>query len=132
MNRSDPNDAFWFARAEHLIAGLSGVMDWAHEVHATDYDDIDVFRIATLPGITDITGRGRLALRASADDRFVDLAAMPAELLKPLKAYLAETPSFDPDVPIDHQREAPFRMHSFVQMAMRSLVVTGAGLGRCG
>lgn len=128
MNRNDPNDAIWFTRAEQLIAGLNGVMDWAHKMHATDYGDIDAFRIATLPGITEIIGRRRLALAASATDRSVDLAAIPTELLTPLETYLAETPGFDPTVQIEHQRDTAFEMHSYVQMAMRSLVATGAGL----
>jgi hypothetical protein len=123
MTAPDPNigifDAFK-VRGDVFVEGLVKVLHWAHAVKGVKLDASQLQLCLPYAAVGQIVQERQLPARKGTAVISVDIADIPDTVLAPLRAYLCETPDYDPSLPTQAQKSRiPEAEHGLVVQSLR-------------
>jgi hypothetical protein len=123
MTAPDPNigvfDVFRI-RGDVFVESLLKVLHWAHAVKGVKLDASQLQLCLPYAAVGQIVQERRVPVRKGTAVISVNIADVPDAVLAPLRAYLCETPDYDPSLPTEAQRSGvPEAEHELVVRSLR-------------
>ena len=107
MDESALTDAAFRARARALSPALDRVIEWACQAYPAQSADIQRARSLAMPAMPEIVYYRRLMIVSDDKLTFLDLTAIPPEIVQPVADYLEHLPGFEVPPPIDQGIDTP-------------------------
>ena len=111
-------DAFR-VRADVFIGSVLGVLRWAVGQGRARSSERQLRTMLSFEAVGSMVQRKLLPVPKGRTVDWLDIGDIPDGLIAPLRAYLRETPGFDPDRPCDDQTASePHEQHGHVLHAL--------------